>query len=163
MYIKTMPPKVRPFGRSKSQSSGEERHKIQSAVSRRGVNAVKDIPLSRDSELHNLSAYQGDYQDAFEEQLKASRLGKDYKLRPGLRDEEIWEAGIETPEKIKERKRLQKEASVKLKKERLARLESEEKTKKLIDSIHSMKTAKKGGQSRRTRRATQKKRIHKKH
>jgi hypothetical protein len=95
--------------------------------------------------------------DAFEEQLKAANQGKEYKHNPGLRDEEIWRAGIETRAEIEERKRLQKEASKKLKEERLA-------TKNLLDSIHSMKkTAKKGGQSRRTRRATQKKRIHKKH
>ena len=156
MYIKTMPPKVRPFGRSKSQSSGEERHKIQTAVSRRGVNAVTNMPLARDRELRNLSAYEGNYQDAFEEQLKAANQGKEYKHNPGLRDEEIWRAGIETRAEIEERKRLQKVASKKLKEERLA-------TQKLLDSIRSMKTAKKGGQSRRTRRATQKKRIHKKH
>jgi len=152
-----MPPKVRPFGRSKSQSSGEERHKIQTAISRYGVDAVKNKPLARDSELRNLPAYEGSYQDAFEEQLKAAKQGKDYKLRPGLLDEKIRRAGIETSAEKEERKRLQKEASVKLKEERLA-------TQKLIDSIRSMKkTAKKGGQSRRTRRATQKKRIHKKH
>jgi len=152
-----MPPKVRPSGRSKSQSSGEERHKIQTAISRYGVDTVKDKPLAQDLKLRNLSAYEGSYQDAFEEQLKAANQGKDYKLRPGLRDEEIWRAGIETRAEKEERKRLQKEASKKLKEERLA-------TQKLLDSIHSMKkTAKKGGHSRRTRRATQKKRIHKKH
>lgn len=144
MYIKTMSHKT---GRSKSHS-----------YARHGIDTLKKLPLARDLELRNLTSYEGDYQAAFKEQLKAAKEGSNYKLRPGLHDQRIREAGIETPAEIKERIQLQKEASAKLRNERLA-------TNKLLESIRSMTQKekkgghKKRGHSRRTRRANQKKRT----
>lgn len=112
-------------------SSSEEAHSRRRMVSRHGADAVKNMVNSEELRLRNLPPFD-DYEESFEEQLRASRQGPNYQLRPGLRDREIWKAGIETSAEKKLRKQLQKEASARLKKERQA-------TNRLIESIHGTK------------------------
>ena len=57
----------------------------------------KHVVLSCDDDcVHRLIPDNHDYQASYEEQMKASREGVNYKYRPGIRDAEIRMAGSET-------------------------------------------------------------------